>query len=623
MRPSPAAAAVVVVWVLLSPAVRSQSSQSPPFRAGVDIVQLDVSVLDKDRRPVKGLTAADFTVLENGKAQPIVSFEEVEVPGVPPDAAPWVREADVDVVTNDSRTRRIVLIVFDDADMAFDADIMQTSKRIANAVIDQMGPEDLGAVTFTDSGRRQNITADHRMLRKAIDSVVPHPIDKVGLACRYRGIFRSPYSCVLDTLVNAGEALKLAPQGRKTLVFVSPGVPFNFEMTDGRGPDSPAESMLGIQTVLSNLQQANVNVYGVSPAGVLDGIFGARQDSLRMFSEETGGRAILSTNTPWEAVPQIFRENSSYYMLAIRSTAPAPNNQFRRIQVKVARPDLEVRTRSGYFVPGTRTTRRTKPAASRPPLETAIGQPVPSGELPLGLTLAAFATPGKRNAAVAVTLLFREAVPPGQRIDVGTITLDPECGDCRKWPEQRQTLTIEPSPGGAAASHSEVTSRLSLPPGSYEIRAAASTDGRTGGVFAHIDVPNFTKDRFSASGLVLSTNPSSSAQKSLFTDVLPVVPTAWREFRPGSPVTVFLRLYQGGSGPPAAVRVTASIRDEADHVNLDQTTFLGSAAFSASRSADFRMDLPLATLEAGPHVLTIDAHLGDLAVRRDARFTVR
>ena len=37
-------------------------TQSPTFRAGVDVVQLDVSVLDKNRRPVRGLTAADFTL---------------------------------------------------------------------------------------------------------------------------------------------------------------------------------------------------------------------------------------------------------------------------------------------------------------------------------------------------------------------------------------------------------------------------------------------------------------------------------------------------------------------------------------------------------------------------------
>ena len=37
------------------------AQQGTPFRAGVDVVQIDVSVLDDKRKPVRGLTAADFT----------------------------------------------------------------------------------------------------------------------------------------------------------------------------------------------------------------------------------------------------------------------------------------------------------------------------------------------------------------------------------------------------------------------------------------------------------------------------------------------------------------------------------------------------------------------------------
>ena len=39
-------------------------SELPQFRAGVELVQLDVAVLDDKRQPVRGLTAADFTVLD-------------------------------------------------------------------------------------------------------------------------------------------------------------------------------------------------------------------------------------------------------------------------------------------------------------------------------------------------------------------------------------------------------------------------------------------------------------------------------------------------------------------------------------------------------------------------------
>ena len=47
--------------------IHAQQAPSPPqstLRTGVDVIQLDVSALDKDRRPIRGLTAGDFTVLE-------------------------------------------------------------------------------------------------------------------------------------------------------------------------------------------------------------------------------------------------------------------------------------------------------------------------------------------------------------------------------------------------------------------------------------------------------------------------------------------------------------------------------------------------------------------------------
>ena len=71
---------------------REQSpTQEPPrqviFRDRIDLVNLDVSVLDKDRRPVRGLKATDFTVLEDGKPQNIMAFLAVDVPEPEPPPA--------------------------------------------------------------------------------------------------------------------------------------------------------------------------------------------------------------------------------------------------------------------------------------------------------------------------------------------------------------------------------------------------------------------------------------------------------------------------------------------------------------------------------------------------------
>ena len=389
--------------------------------------------------------------------------------------------------------------------------------------------------------------------------------------------------------------------------------------SDGRGADLPSSTVEAIRATLKSLQEANVNVYAVSPAGVLAGIFGPRQDSLRMFSEDTGGRATVGSNTPWEAVPQIFKENSAYYMLAIRSAVAGPDDAFRRIQVKVDRPGIDVRSRSGYFIAGTKSARKARATVPPAATEKAIAQAAPGGDLPLGLNLASFAVPGSKNAAVAATLSFRDTMPPGQSIEVLTLPLDQQCSGCKTFPEQHQHLTLGPSSAGRA----EFTQRLSLPPGGYEIRVAASADTRAGMVLAHIEVPNFSKDRFSASGLVLGVMPSSAARSAVFADLLPIAPTAQRDFRQGVSVTALMRLYQGGSRSLGGVRVAATIRDEADRVDFEQTTFVDSAKFSGARSADYTLELPLAKLEAGPHVLTVDAHLGDSGLKRDVRFVVR
>src|SRR5262245_41316691 len=57
------------------PAVHgAQSPQTPVFRSGASVVPLTVTVLDQKGLPVTDLTAADFTVHENGRERSIINF---------------------------------------------------------------------------------------------------------------------------------------------------------------------------------------------------------------------------------------------------------------------------------------------------------------------------------------------------------------------------------------------------------------------------------------------------------------------------------------------------------------------------------------------------------------------
>ena len=75
-------------------------------------------------------------------------------------------------------------------------------------------------------------------------------------------------------------------------------------------------------------------------------------DSLRELASATGGRAVLNSNAPTDRVAPLFEEAQSYYLLAFDAGRPSANGRMRRVEVTVNRPDVEVRTRRGYYPPG-------------------------------------------------------------------------------------------------------------------------------------------------------------------------------------------------------------------------------------------------------------------------------
>ena len=83
-----AAAAAVVAAGLLT---HAQQAQTPTFRTSVTFVEVDVSVLDAQRRPVRGLRSAEFQVFEDGAPQPIETFTEINVPDAVEAPTAWMR----------------------------------------------------------------------------------------------------------------------------------------------------------------------------------------------------------------------------------------------------------------------------------------------------------------------------------------------------------------------------------------------------------------------------------------------------------------------------------------------------------------------------------------------------
>jgi hypothetical protein len=371
--------------------------------------------------------------------------------------------------------------------------------------------------------------------------------------------------------------------------------------------------------------RANVTIYAINPAGLEVDDSRLKREFLQSISENTGGYAVVNTNAPEKEVASVMEESGSYYLLGYQSTNQKTDGKFRRLDVRVNRPGVTVRSRRGYYAPRrARETSAAIPAAAADTPRDAIGGVLPKGDLPMHVAVAPFAVPGKRGAALAiVTRLEQPAVAERteQKVDVLSALFDTD-GKPKGSVTQSADLTLRP---GDVSSQYEVLSRLDVKPGRYLLRigAHAKALGTTGSVYYDVDVPDFSKAALSLSGVVLSATPAfKGGGTDALASLIPVVPTTRREFGRQHAVSAFLRINQGGRRTPVPVNIAVRVVNADNRVVFGRTDTLPVAAFSAGRAADYTLELPLSGFAAGEHVLTIEASAGKVTAKRDVRFSM-
>jgi VWFA-related protein len=602
------------------------ADQAPTFRSRTDLVQLDVSVLDSKGLPVRGLTAEEFTILEDGVAQPVVAFAAVDVPTWSPAAASWTREVGPDVVSNRLDAQRAVVIVLDDFNTRRDPGITKVAKSVGLAAIDQLGPADLAAVVYVvNRASGQEFTLDRARLRAAVErflpsGLAPPPPDSRFAASIPTGGLAIPSridgpsgaclrNCVVMALRNIGDIFAPWPGARKTVMLISPAeVAGDMEEYISQSDER--------SRMFAALQQANVNVYQFDPHGLVAGP--RLLDKFGTFAENTGGRAVVNTNAPADFVPQVFRENSSYYLLGFRPADANRDGRFHKTKVQVTRPGVHVRARAGYYAA---TDRPQSPAQRQmSAVDRALSGGLPTGDLPISLMLFPFATTDKAGAALAVVArLDRDAgIAPGTVVDLTALAFND------KWKEVASVTQRFMLPPASDRTHSQAATRLNLPPGRYEIRAAVkiTADDRTGSVYGSITIPNFARDELSLSGIALERQSGGTATNDDLTAVVPAGLTTIRVFSKSERVAAAARVYQRRGKPPGPVHVVTRIVDAESRTASTTEATLAPAAFDAHQ-ASYRLDLPLDRLAAGEYLLTLDASTTTTSARRDLRFSVR
>lgn len=664
------------------PPTAPRTDQQPPitFKVEVNYVEIDAVVTDSNGKFVRGLTRDDFEVLEQSKPQAITVFSLVDIPTERPDAPLFAKTAiEPDVRTNRQSDGRVFVLVLDD----LHTHTMRSVRVRAAArqfVERYLGENDLAAVVTTGGSKSaaQNFTSSRRLLLKAIDAFTGQklrsstleqlaqlprqtpgtggPADPLTFERAYKA------RASLSTLKGVSEYLEGIRGRRKAVVFFSEGI--DYDLSNPIQNQFASDVRGEMQTAIAGASRANVSFYSVDPRGLsgfedaieiqslpednslgphtmLDEIRNA-QDSLRTLAEETGGFAAINRNDYRETFARIIDDNSSYYVLGYYSSDSRRDGKFRPVDVRMRRPGLQVRARKGYAPPRARPAARPPAASAKtsPELREALASPLPVSGLALSVSAAAFR--GARDkASVSVSLeidgsRFKFA-EKGDRvfdeIEVSMVAYDAG-GVGRDGGHDAVQLTLRPQTRDAVVRRGvRIMRRMELSPGVYQVRIGAREAGNAnvGTVLLDIDVPDFSKDRLSMSGLVITSAGASAVPTARvddqFKDVLPAAPTTLREFARQDELATFVEVYDNETRTPHRVEIKTTVL--ADNGTVAFTTSeerrseeLGPAGGGYGHTTR----IPLTGLAPGRYVLRTEARstLGSGATAmREVEFRVR
>ena len=307
---------IVVAILIAAAAACAQGSVPTPTPKNADddvvkistnVIQLDVSVTDRDGHVVRDLKPDEFEVFENGRKQKITGFSFVsggqktgalqtaaepskqpQVPGAPP---PAIRPEQV---------RRTIALIVDDLSMSFES-IGYTKRAMKKFVDEQMVDGDMVAIIRTSAGigALQQFTTDKRILYAAIDKV-RFVMSGRGTASAFEPIRPTP----LEMLQAAGDssvsAADLADEknrndaindyisglfatgtlgaakyviggmnelpGRKSIILFSDG--FQLTEKDRTGEDLPSPILELLRPLIDLANRASVVLYAVDPRGL-------------------------------------------------------------------------------------------------------------------------------------------------------------------------------------------------------------------------------------------------------------------------------------------------------------------------------------------------------------------
>jgi len=610
-RTAGAAIAASVVLVL------SASVGAQRYRSGVSIAVLDVSVLDSADRPVTGLQAEDFEILDNSAPAEVSSATFISVPA----SAPAVES---DVWSNQRPTdRRVFAVVVDDLDIA-PATVgraRDTLQRLIAAIPDG----DLVSLTFSgQQGFTQDFTANRAALLEAVGGLTGRRPD----ADEADAIIEEHHNSdrVMSTLGSVVQALARADEHRSALLFVTGG------LDSGVSEELLAHrrTSRGVQEMIAAAARAHVGIYPIDIRGLeAPGETERSVAALRALAAGTGGVSTTNTNDLQRAVRAAVRDLTGYYLVGYRvPDAVHGDADVRRVKVSVRRKGAIVRSRE-LFTAG--DERRS--AASG-----ALDRGLSGGSIAIAAQTVVLAEPGlNRGQVLALVEIDGKNLGLEKRatdrfrstLRVEMVAIDRR-GNAAARSGQTLDLKVADARMNQIVTHgTRVMTSLSVKPGRYRIRLAVSdtSTGRFGTVVGDVDVPDFRRVDPFLTGVFVSSRsaastPSVRAHVQEFASRLSGPPTAIRVFPLGEPLELYAELYAREVTPVAA---TMTVLDESGGVV--GTRALGVAGresgLAGATCYAIRAQQPFEPAKTGSYVFRLSITQGASSVSRDVHMTFK
>ena len=558
---------------VLASAPLQQSPQSPPlFRSSINLILVDVVVRDRSGAVVKGLTADDFDLLEDGVHRPILTFAFEEIA---PTARPIENAATLvpDSIARATRTaapvlddtpkhpltsaevagHRLLTLVFDTSSMEPD-DVQKAVEGAMKWVDEEMTPADLVAVAAINS--RLQVLTDFTSSKERMRSVLSRfaatdgtafaavdastaATDETAQSATDDSTAVDQSAQELDTFNNDVRlrALKtlaesLAPiQQKKAIIYFSAGM-------QRSGTDNQVELRAAVNAAV----RANVAIYPVDARGLqavvpsggartgsrgglaafsgsaVAGQFtalAAQQETLTSLASDTGGTAFTDSNDFGEAFARVERDISSYYILGFGSGNTNKDGRFRRLTVRVKnRTNVKVEAKAGYYAD--RDFAHTGKADREALLQEQLTAPIPATDVPMFVTAGWFRLAADKYYVPISLVVPGSAVTPST--DSATLDVSGFIRDERGFPvgRIRDTITVPASKEqGIEGKQVLYQTGMTLPPGRFSIKIVvrANADGQMGSFETPIVVPELKQSPVKVSSLVLGTQLQNVAPR--------------------------------------------------------------------------------------------------------------